>query len=592
MHTEPAAAGDRGASAIRGIPLHLLQISPANVRKTKPAQLEQLVASIEAHGLLQSLVVIADGDRFSVVAGGRRLQALQALLAAGKRSPDDLVNCVVHAGDNAAEISLAENVVREAMHPADQFEAFRALIKQGEGEADVAARFGVTVPVVRQRLKLANVAPEILAAYRLGKLNLEAVEAYALSDDHPRQLRALKQGAIHPHYIRDLLTKGEIPSTDKRVRFVGLEAIEARGCAVRRDMFEPLAGYVADVALLDRMVAEKIEETVGKLRAEGFAWVDHGPGVEAYRYPRVAGKLDKGKCGAVVTIAHNGRLEIERGVLKPGSRSASSSSAKPKKAKKPGALAFSQLQLLQVQRTAAIAGALSTNPRVALAALAANLAEESLKHKHAEVDGLVLIHTEKDFGLPSTSRVDEALAATPQIRTLDKAIAEIRKQLPAGGSVFAWLLTQPEAFTHQLLALCVAREFNAIEQFDRNRDHGGKFADIIGLNMADHWTVSGEWLAQQPSAYLTHVVGEACGKTAAAELAKCKGKQALVAKAAQLLAGVPRWLPAPLRSAIAAKPKTAAKPARAAKKAAKPKAKPTPKKPAKKAAKPAKRGAK
>lgn len=54
---------------------------------------------------------------------------------------------------DATELSLAENVVRDDMHPADQFEAFRLLIDKGAPVEDVAARFGVTPTVVTQRRK-------------------------------------------------------------------------------------------------------------------------------------------------------------------------------------------------------------------------------------------------------------------------------------------------------------------------------------------------------------------------------------------------------------------------------------------------------
>ena len=46
-------------------------------------------------------------------------------------------------GEDAAEISLAENIVRLPMHPADQFEAFKALADDGKGPEEIAARFGV-----------------------------------------------------------------------------------------------------------------------------------------------------------------------------------------------------------------------------------------------------------------------------------------------------------------------------------------------------------------------------------------------------------------------------------------------------------------
>jgi ParB family transcriptional regulator, chromosome partitioning protein len=61
-------------------------------------------------------------------------------------APRDIPRHVIDDEADAAEISLAENVQREAMHPADEFDALRALIEGGMPPADVAARFGVPKP--------------------------------------------------------------------------------------------------------------------------------------------------------------------------------------------------------------------------------------------------------------------------------------------------------------------------------------------------------------------------------------------------------------------------------------------------------------
>jgi len=145
------------------IPLNKLTAWNGNVRKTAGADtaMAELAASIASHGLLQSLVVRkGKRDTYAVVAGGRRLAALQSLAESGTIASDYAVSCTVIADDaNATEISLAENAVREQMNPADQFEVFRDLIDKGLSIADVAARFGVTDTVVEKRLKLARVSP-------------------------------------------------------------------------------------------------------------------------------------------------------------------------------------------------------------------------------------------------------------------------------------------------------------------------------------------------------------------------------------------------------------------------------------------------
>jgi len=191
------------------IPLGKLVAWNGNVRKTAGADtaLAELAASITAHGVLQSLVVRRDKKgRFAVVAGGRRLAALQSLAKAGSITADYAVPCQVVPDDaDATEISLAENAVREQMHPADEFEAFRELTDKGMSAADIAARFGVTDKVVEKRLKLSRVSPVILDAYRAEKLDLEQVMAFAITDDHKAQekvLKALRNMDDDPRSIR------------------------------------------------------------------------------------------------------------------------------------------------------------------------------------------------------------------------------------------------------------------------------------------------------------------------------------------------------------------------------------------------------
>ena len=123
----------------------LLEKSPLNVRKTTPrGGLEELKASIIAHGLMQNLVVTDTGTgTFHVIAGGRRLEAIHSLQAEGKIPDDFTVPCQIVAEASAPEMSLAENVVRLAMHPADQFDAFADLLDKGHTAAEVAVRFGI-----------------------------------------------------------------------------------------------------------------------------------------------------------------------------------------------------------------------------------------------------------------------------------------------------------------------------------------------------------------------------------------------------------------------------------------------------------------
>jgi ParB family chromosome partitioning protein len=265
------------------IPLNKLAAWDGNVRKTAGADtaLAELAASIAAHGLLQSLVVRnGKKGKFAVVAGGRRLQALQQLAQSGSIATDYAVPCRVVADDaDVTEISLAENAVRENMHPADEFEAFRDLSDKGMPAADVAARFGVTEAVVSKRLKLARVSPVILAAYRDGKLDLEQVMAFAITDDHKAQeklLKVLRNMDDDPRSIRRALTDGEIPASHKAVKFVTLKAYEKAGGQIRRDLFaqDDEGVFILDQELLQTLALAKLEKAADGLRKEGWKWVE------------------------------------------------------------------------------------------------------------------------------------------------------------------------------------------------------------------------------------------------------------------------------------------------------------------------------
>jgi single stranded DNA-binding protein len=254
------------AYSIASIPLNKLVRWDGNVRKTNAADgIEQLAANIAGVGLLQSLVVRkTNRGKYAIIAGRRRFRALSLLAEAGTIAPDAPVPCrIVPGAADPTEIGLSENVMRAPMHPADQFEAFRALIDDGSSPADIAARFGISETAVKQRLKLARVSPVVFEAYRAVDLDLEQVQAFAVSDDTQAQERIFKEvgSNTHPSSIRRALTQGEIMATDKRVRFVTFAAYEEAGGAVRRDLLaEGDDGvFILDAELLDRLAREKLE---------------------------------------------------------------------------------------------------------------------------------------------------------------------------------------------------------------------------------------------------------------------------------------------------------------------------------------------
>ena len=270
------AASPRGFAHI---PLNKLAISERNIRRTdRKADLEALAASIRSLGLLQNLSVTPGGDgRFTVVAGGRRLAALKALAKQGAIAKDYPVPCHILDDAAALESSLAENVQRVAADAMDEVEAFAGLREQGFDVGAIAQRFGVAHRHVEQRLALASLSPKLKAAYRKGDLALEAARAFCIEPDHTRQeevFKTLGKPVTHAANVRAHLTHGRLRGTDRLARFVGLEAYEAAGGSLTRDLFLETEIYIDDPALMSRLANEKLEAFREDLLAKGWGWVN------------------------------------------------------------------------------------------------------------------------------------------------------------------------------------------------------------------------------------------------------------------------------------------------------------------------------
>jgi ParB family chromosome partitioning protein len=277
-------------SSARDIPFNKLVLSQANVRRIKAGvSIDEMAESIARRGLIQSLhvraVLDADGHEtgmFEVPAGGRRYRALEVLVKQKRLARTAPVPCVVGDANSDIlidEVSLVENMERAPLHPLDQFRAFQAMRDKGMTEEAIAAAFFIGVTIVKQRLRLAAVAPALLEIYAEDGMTLEQLMAFTVSPDHDRQQQvwdAIKEGwQKEPYHIRRMLTETTVRASDRRAIFVGVEAYEAAGGLMLRDLFHSDdGGWLQDPALLDRLVAEKLKLAADEIASEGWKWVD------------------------------------------------------------------------------------------------------------------------------------------------------------------------------------------------------------------------------------------------------------------------------------------------------------------------------
>jgi len=365
-----AGDGENAMTDITMIALSKLVPGQRNVRKTKPAMsIAELAASIAAHGLLQNLVVSeADKGRYSVEAGGRRLKALRKLAKAKTIPGNEPIPCRVVPLDDATEASLAENVQREPMHPADEIEAFAQLAEAGHGPEAIAGRFGVNGAHVARRLRLARVSPRLIEALKKDEVDLDQLGALAFTDDHALQDKAFfdtPEWQRTPEQLKACVTQAHVAETDKLARFVGVDAYVEAGGAVASDLFadEDETRFLADRELLARLAEAKLEPIVTEVQAEGWAFVEVGiDGVAWSQFPervrerrrdlnadetaeqeRLYAKLDETEdeaeiekieaaidalapaqwdedevalAGAIVTLNQSGDIKVERGLVR------------------------------------------------------------------------------------------------------------------------------------------------------------------------------------------------------------------------------------------------------------------------------------
>jgi len=576
---------------IQSIPLSKLIPSSSNVRKTGAAiGIDELAASIAAHGLLQNLTV-REGQKgkFEVVAGARRLAALKRLAKEKQLVKDAPIACTVLEEQDPAEISLAENVVRLPMHPADQFEAFRALYERGKGVEDIAARFGVAVTTVKQRLKLACVSPVVMAAYRDEAMDLDQLMAFTVSDDHTAQetcWRELPNWNNRPQTIRRILTAQQIDASDRKAKFVGLEAYQEAGGQITRDLFQPEhEGWLADGALLERLLSEKLEALAGTLREEGWKWVEIEPEnvqslsrIQPERHPlgeaqeeelsRLSAEYDalcaeendedaeradalyariealsegeavwsaeqKALAGAIIRIGYEGEVQIDRGLVKAEDRAALRRLTPPEDRVSNGhagetaqsaGLSAKLIADLTAHRTAALQALLADNPSVALAA-----AVHALAWPVFYGPGVTPSCLEIGARYPELARSGTTLAASPAMQLIAERRSLLQSRLPQDDAAFwPWLLTQDSETLTALLAFVSALTVNAVREPGTHHasprlGHAERLATALGLNMTQWWQPTGEtYLARVSKTHILEAVKEAVSPQAAENLATLK----------------------------------------------------------------------
>ena len=158
--------------------------------------LQELAVSIREHGVVQPVVVrpAEKEGRYILVLGERRLRASKM---AGKDTIPALVRRL--SLQQAAEMTVLENVVRQDLNPLEQAEAFRVLSKEFNlTQMQIAERIGVSRETVSNYMRLLRLPEDVMKHMLEGRLSFsEARELLAL--DNPAHIQPLAEQVVTKH---------------------------------------------------------------------------------------------------------------------------------------------------------------------------------------------------------------------------------------------------------------------------------------------------------------------------------------------------------------------------------------------------------
>lgn len=500
------------------IPLADLRLSKLNVRRHGGKEIDSLAVSIAALGLIHPLLVRPAKDGYEIVAGQRRYLAIKKLNAEGAPATETLPCVVMDATDDAQaiECSLAENIARLPMDELDQYEAFAALKKRGLTEADIAAHFAVSAQIVKRRLAIAALHPDIRRLYRAGDLDAKTLHLLTLATrDRQRAWLALvadpDQTPPPPWQLKAWLLGGVEISTRAALFDDALYTGD-----VAADLFGE-ERYFLDSVEFWRLQNTAIAEERDRLLASGWAEVhviEPDQRFQAWDYDTAS----KAKGGAAyIDVEPDGHVTVHKGLLprllaartlRGGNCRADDNTVTTRERPELSAPLANYTDLV---RHSAVRLAVADDPQIALRLMLAHV-----------IGGGQWWHVETEPQRPVTSAIGDAIALLPSQAAfaerrqeaakrlgLDAAAAAIVRHDHDGertATVYARLMDLSDADVMRFLAVVMAETLAA----------GSTLIDTLGaalkVDMAAHWQPDETFFAlvkdrETVSSMLAEVIG-------------------------------------------------------------------------------------
>ncbi len=249
--------------AFREVPVAAVTPNPWQPRRDFDEEaLQELVASIEASGLIQPIVVRPMGSRFELIAGERRWRAVQRL---GWEN----VPVIIKEIDDQAALTLAliENLQRDDLTAMDAAVAYQRLMGEFDiSQAEVARLVGKNRTTVANTLRLLKLPPDVQALVQGRELSEGHARALLSLDDPKAQSRLARQALDQQWSVRDV---------EAQVRG-DVEEQKSRGNMMKKPA--PQAAASADARRIEDILRQRLQTDVrltAKRRGRGLLTISY-----------------------------------------------------------------------------------------------------------------------------------------------------------------------------------------------------------------------------------------------------------------------------------------------------------------------------
>ncbi len=178
-------------SAVNEIPIKSISVNPFQPRTSFDEEaLNELVQSVEEHGIIQPITVRRAADNsYQLISGERRMKA--AVKAGLKRIPA----FIREAGDeNMLELALVENIQREDLDAIEVAISYARLIEEfALTQEELGDRVGKKRATIANYLRLLNLPVEIQTGIREKKISMGHAKALAGIEDKDYQLEVFSK---------------------------------------------------------------------------------------------------------------------------------------------------------------------------------------------------------------------------------------------------------------------------------------------------------------------------------------------------------------------------------------------------------------